>query len=246
MAPRQLDPRKMMKKAIEVMRESVVEGRKDGKKNPAVGSVLVKANGTSESACRGELRDGDHAEFTLLERKNRGKALDGCVLFTTLEPCAPGARTHPKLSCAERIVLARIKRVWVGIEDPDPTVDRKGIKYLQDHAVSIEMFDRDLQDEITAFNTEFIDQAEARAAARDQPPEPVTLSTLEHRVPTADLKDFSDSALDEYRRALSPSEDMSSQALERRLLQSGLVQSDGENWFRRVSECCFSAKHRVR
>src|SRR5438876_1607386 len=106
MAPRQLDPRKMMKKAIEVMRESVVEGRKDGKKNPAVGSVLVKANGTSESACRGELRDGDHAEFTLLERKNRGKALDGCVLFTTLEPCAPGARTHPKLSCAERIVRA--------------------------------------------------------------------------------------------------------------------------------------------
>ena len=26
---------------------------------------------------------------------------------------------------------SRIKEVWIGIEDPDPTVDRKGIKVLQ-------------------------------------------------------------------------------------------------------------------
>jgi len=70
---------------------------------------------------------GDHAEFTLLERKNRSNKLDGAVLFSTLEPCAPGSRHDSKLSCAERIVLARIKEVWIGIVDPDPTVDRKGI-----------------------------------------------------------------------------------------------------------------------
>lgn len=29
------------------------------------------------------------------------------------------------MGCAERIVNARIKEVWIGIEDPDPTVDRK-------------------------------------------------------------------------------------------------------------------------
>ena len=54
------------------------------------------------------------------------------------------------MSCAERIVLARIKEVWVGIEDPDPTVDRKGIKYLQDCGVTVHMFDRDLQETIRA------------------------------------------------------------------------------------------------
>ena len=143
-----LDPRKLMEQAIEVMRQSVSEPRADGKASPLVGAVLWKPDGTVETACRGELRDGDHAEYALLERKNRDKKLDGAVLFATLEPCAPGSRRHPKLGCAERIVLARIKEVWIGIEDPDPTVDRKGIKYLQDSGVTVHMFDRDLQEEI--------------------------------------------------------------------------------------------------
>jgi ATP-dependent DNA helicase RecG len=79
-------------------------------------------------AYRGELRNGDHAEFTLLERKNRANVLDGCILFATLEPCAPGARKHPKLGCAERIVNARIKEVWVGVQDPHPKVGGKGFR----------------------------------------------------------------------------------------------------------------------
>ena len=119
-----------MKQALQVMRKSYCEPRDDGKVPPRVGAVLSKANGSLDTACRGELRSGDHAEFTLFERKNRETSLEGAVLFTTLEPCAPGSRAHPKLSCAERIVLARIKEVYVGIADPDPKVDRKGIAYL--------------------------------------------------------------------------------------------------------------------
>jgi ATP-dependent DNA helicase RecG len=123
-----LDSRVMMEKAIIVMKQSINESRADKKASPMVGAVLLKSDGTVETAHRGELREGDHAEFTLLERKNRATKLDGSILFATLEPCAPGARNHPKLSCAERIVNARIKEVWVGITDPDPMVDRKGIK----------------------------------------------------------------------------------------------------------------------
>lgn len=101
----------MMELAIEVMRKSIAEFRNDGKPNPKVGAVLVLKDGRVDSAFRGELRDGDHAEYALLERKNRHIALDGAVLYATLEPCAPGSRKHPKLGCAERIVLARIKEV---------------------------------------------------------------------------------------------------------------------------------------
>ncbi len=61
-----------MEKAIEVVRQSVHQPRKDGRASPFVGAVIYKADGTIEAACRGELRHGDHAEFTLLERKNRG------------------------------------------------------------------------------------------------------------------------------------------------------------------------------
>ena len=114
---RQHKPRELMELAIEVMRQSVPEPRKDGKASPKVGAVLVKPDGAVETAYRGELRYGDHAEFTLLERKNRGNKLDGSTLFSTLEPCAPGARRDPKVDCAERIRLARIKEVWIGIQD---------------------------------------------------------------------------------------------------------------------------------
>ena len=119
-------PREMMELAVEVMRHSVQEPRSDGKATPRVGAVLVRADGTIDTAYRGELRQGDHAEFTLLERKNRDAKLDGSTLFATLEPCAPGARRNPKVCCAERICLARLKAVWVGIQDPDPKVARRG------------------------------------------------------------------------------------------------------------------------
>lgn len=122
------NPRKMMEKAIEVMRRSVGESRDDGKPNPLVGAVLVRPDGSTETACRGELRDGNHAEFTLLERKCIGEKLDDCVLFATLEPCLN--RNHPKRGCARHIVSARIKKVYVGIEDDNPTVAGKGIQLL--------------------------------------------------------------------------------------------------------------------
>ncbi len=126
MAKAMLRFRQLMEQAVEVMRQSVAEPRSDGKASPLVGAVLVRPDGDVITACRGELRNGDHAEYTLLERKQRDQLLDGAILFATLEPCASGCRRHPKLGCAERIVLARIKEVYVGIEDPDPTVDRAG------------------------------------------------------------------------------------------------------------------------
>ena len=110
---RQHKPRELMELAIEIMRQSVPEPRPDGKASPKVGAVLVKPDGKIETAYRGELRHGDHAEFTLLERKNRGNKLDGSILFATLEPCAPGTRRDPKVDCAERIRLAAAK-VYVG------------------------------------------------------------------------------------------------------------------------------------
>jgi len=104
-SPSRFEPRKMMERAIEVMRTSVAEDRSDGKPNPHVGAVLVRPDGSIETAARGELREGNHAEFTLLERKCVGEKLDGSVLFATLEPCLN--RNHPKRGCARHIVSAR-------------------------------------------------------------------------------------------------------------------------------------------
>ena len=227
MAKAKFDPRKLMEEAIKVMRASVHEARADGKTSPMVGVVLRKPDGTVETACRGELRYGDHAEFTLLERKNRDQKLDGALLFTTLEPCGPKARSFPKLCCAERIELARIKEVWVGIEDPDPTVDRKGIKYLQDKGITIHMFDRDLQEVITEANKEFIDQAlERAAAAEEEKPTSVILSSLENAMMLSKIDDFSKEALETYRASAQIQAQVGSVSFTRRLAQQGLLREE--------------------
>jgi ATP-dependent DNA helicase RecG len=223
-----LNPRKLMDQAIEEMRKSVVEPRADGKAVPAVGAVLWKPDGTVEAAYRGELRDGDHAEYTLLERKNRNSRLDGSVLFTTLEPCAPGSRRHPKLGCAERICIARIREIWIGIEDPDPTVDRKGIRYLQESGVAVHMFDRDLQEEIYKANRAFVKQALERSAAHEKKrPKSIALSPLENAMASALLDDLSVDALESYRAANGLLDPVGTQGFNRRLLQLGLLKEEG-------------------
>ncbi len=219
------NPRKLMEKAIAVMKQSVNEPRADGKASPLVGAVLVQRDGTVDTAFRGQLRQGDHAEYTLLERKHRHEPLDGSFLFATLEPCAPGARNHPKLACAERIVNARIAEVWVGIEDPDPTVDRQGIRYLQQHGIKVRLFDRDLQEQIREANKEFIDQALKRSAQAKitGPAKPPPLSQWDQPLAKVKVSDLAFDALAIYRRRTRIQEKVMSASFLDRLQRQGLL-----------------------
>ncbi len=221
----EFNPRALMELAIEEMLKSVHEPREDGKASPMVGAVLVKPDGSVEKAHRGELRHGDHAEFTLLERKNRASKLDGGKLFATLEPCAPGARNHPKLGCAERIVNARISEVWIGIEDPDPTVARKGITHLQKHNITVHMFDLDLQEQIQESNKKFLAQAMERKLAAEQQQEEMVEDTasslLEKPVEDAEFHLF-DLMLGLYNHLAALGIKTSSDYFRRLMVQQGL------------------------
>lgn len=212
-----------MQKAIEVMRQSINEPRADGDALPKVGAVLWKRDSTIETACRGELRYGDHAEFTLLERKNRSIRLDGAILFTTLEPCGPEARKEPKLGCAERIVNARIKEVWVGVQDPHPKVAGRGFEFLKRHGVVVHAFDRDLQEVIKRENKEFFAQAELKAEEAERREE-VILSEYEKPLPEVALGDLSSEALKRYQSFLGFEGAAESAPFRRRLQQQGLLE----------------------
>ncbi len=225
----EFDPRKLMEQAIEVMKNSVNEPRADKKASPMVGAVLVKPDGTVDTAFRGELRHGDHAEFTLLERKHRDERLDGSVLFATLEPCAPGARQHPKLGCAERIVNARIAAVWVGIEDPDPTVDRQGIRYLEQNGIKVHLFDLDLQEQIREANQKFIEQASKRAAEAKagKPAKPSPLSKWDEPLAGVGLANLASDALARYRKQTNIPDKTLSAGFMQRLELQGLLRRHG-------------------
>ena len=189
--------RKFMELAIEIMQCSKPERRTD-KISPLVGAVLVMADGRVKKACRGELGEGEHAEFTLLERKLGSDDLAGSTLYVTLEPCAPGARSIHKTSCAERIISRRVAKVWVGIEDPDPLVDKRGIKHLLDHGVDVELFDRDLQESIRLANMDFIRGAEERASKYEDKSLQEYISLLEAPVLSARLDDLDTEEIKEF------------------------------------------------
>ena len=196
----QEDIRRYQELSIKVMRDSIQERRADAKPSPFVGAVLVRNDGSVETAYRGELREGDHAEFTLIERKCRSEKLDGYTLFATLEPCAPGARHFPKLGCAERIVNARIGKVFIGIEDPDPTVCRKGIAHLLNHGIEVEMYPQDLQKEIEECNKEFLAAAyeRARKAEEEEVQEDIVLSNTEKALPFVNLDEMNHNLLRKF------------------------------------------------
>lgn len=223
------NPRNYMEMAIQVMNDSIQEPRTD-KVSPKVGAVLIMHNGEVDTAFRGELRHGDHAEFTLLERKHRSDLLDGSILFATLEPCAPGARKHPKLCCAERIVNARIKKVYIGIEDPDPSVDRKGIKFLQDHGIEVEMFDADLRKEIEEANKQFIIEAKERAKQAHLPKEKLVLTETEKVILNSKLDDLSTDTLNEFINLARLNVTIGSQDFNHIFNQLGLLELKGNNY----------------
>jgi diaminohydroxyphosphoribosylaminopyrimidine deaminase / 5-amino-6-(5-phosphoribosylamino)uracil reductase len=145
--------RDWMKKAIDVSRSSRTE---PGRLIPApvVGVVIVKDGELLGESCRGETKDGQHAEFELLQRLN-DTDLTGATVYTTLEPCS--RRNAPKRPCAERLVERGIGAVYIGTYDPNPMIYRQGWRILRDGGVVLKDFDADLRNEIRILNGSFID-----------------------------------------------------------------------------------------
>ena len=93
--------------------------------NPMVGAVLVK-NGTVVGEGFHSFAGSDHAELEALREAEAAAA--GATLYVTLEPCCHFGRTPP---CVDRIIQARVGRVVVPCEDPNPAVSGKGFAALR-------------------------------------------------------------------------------------------------------------------
>lgn len=148
--PRSSNKLKPMKMAIAAERKSRSE---DDVPRPRVGAVLVK-DGKIEVSSRGEIDEGEHAEYTLMERKLIHRSIRGSTLYTTLEPCS--SRNHPKSPCAERIVTRGIAKVFIGMLDPNPDVYGKGFLRMQKSGIKVEMFPLSLQRVIEKDNEQYI------------------------------------------------------------------------------------------
>ncbi|MDY6856999.1 MAG: bifunctional diaminohydroxyphosphoribosylaminopyrimidine deaminase/5-amino-6-(5-phosphoribosylamino)uracil reductase RibD [Thermodesulfobacteriota bacterium] len=99
--------------------------------NPLVGAVVVKEGsivGRGFHKKRGE----PHAEINALN--DASKNAIGGDLYVNLEPCNHYGMTPP---CTKAIIESGIKRVLVGIEDPNETVTGGGIQYLKKNRIDV-------------------------------------------------------------------------------------------------------------
>lgn len=97
--------------------------------NPWVGCVIVK---------EGHIIGGgwtqppgmDHAEVQALHQV--GENAKGADVYVTLEPCSHFGRTPP---CADALIRAQVKRVYIALLDPDLKVSGRGVQRLRDAGI---------------------------------------------------------------------------------------------------------------
>ncbi|MEW6614925.1 MAG: bifunctional diaminohydroxyphosphoribosylaminopyrimidine deaminase/5-amino-6-(5-phosphoribosylamino)uracil reductase RibD [Thermodesulfobacteriota bacterium] len=100
--------------------------------NPLVGAVVVKRG---EIAGKGfHQKAGEpHAEINALN--DAGENAREGDLYINLEPCNHYGRTPP---CTKTIINSGIKKVFVGIEDPNEVVAGRGLQCLKDNGIYVQ------------------------------------------------------------------------------------------------------------
>ena len=111
--------------AVELARKSLPSP------NPRVGAVLVRDGHVIGQGYH--LKPGaPHAEVVAIQ--DAGNNTVGADLYVTLEPCRHVGRTGP---CVKAVEKAGIRRVFIGMSDPDIRVNGQGIAYLKEAGIEV-------------------------------------------------------------------------------------------------------------
>jgi len=121
--------------------------------NPFVGAIVVKnekivGKGFHQQAGK------EHAEVNALN--DAGRKAENADLYVTLEPCSTYGKTPP---CTDKIIQSKIKRVYIGALDPNPSHRKKAEKILNKHGIETQILDfqeKDLeQNRVFNFNIKY-------------------------------------------------------------------------------------------
>ena len=101
--------------------------------NPSVGCCIViddKIIGEGYTSKAG----GNHAEVNAINSVEDKSLLKLSTVYVTLEPCCHHGKTPP---CVDKIIASGMKKVVIGIKDPNPLVCWKGIEKLKENGVEV-------------------------------------------------------------------------------------------------------------
>lgn len=137
-----------MTQAIELAKKGLFST----KPNPAVGCVIVKDDEVIGQGWH-EKAGMPHAERVALAQADG--LTEGATAYVTLEPCSHFGRTPP---CADGLVEARVARVVVAMQDPNPLVAGQGIERIENAGIEVQV--GLLEDQAQQLNLGFIRKME--------------------------------------------------------------------------------------
>lgn len=104
--------------------------------NPPVAALIVRHEEGQAPVLVGQgvtsPPGGAHAEVNAL--RGAGDLACGATCYVTLEPCSHFGRTPP---CSSALIEAGIKRVVIGMLDPNPRVAGRGVTLLRDAGIEV-------------------------------------------------------------------------------------------------------------
>ncbi|XP_030541036.1 riboflavin biosynthesis protein PYRD, chloroplastic isoform X2 [Rhodamnia argentea] len=116
-----------MRRCVELARTAI--GRTSP--NPLVGCVIVK-DGKIVGEGFHPKAGQPHAEVFAL--RDAGNLAENATAYVSLEPCNHFGRTPP---CTEALIKAKVRKVVVGMVDPNPLVASKGIDRLRAAGIEV-------------------------------------------------------------------------------------------------------------
>lgn len=130
--PESGDDERWLREAIELSRSCP-----QSETSFAVGAIIVAADGQCVATGYSlEFGDGWHAEQVAIERARKdGRSLDGCTIYSSLEPCSIRASGRP--SCVSRILETGIVRVVFALHEPQVFVDCCGAEQLREAGIEV-------------------------------------------------------------------------------------------------------------
>ena len=121
-----MDDESCMREALRLARRGL--GRTSP--NPMVGALFVR-NGNIIGRGYHHRFGGNHAEINAIE--DAGGDVDGATLYVTLEPCCHSGKKTPP--CLDRLLTCNLARVVIGTLDPNPAVNGRSVKALEQRGV---------------------------------------------------------------------------------------------------------------
>jgi diaminohydroxyphosphoribosylaminopyrimidine deaminase/5-amino-6-(5-phosphoribosylamino)uracil reductase len=118
--------------------------------NPAVGCILVNAEGRELARGATQAYLGPHAERVALGKILNPHDLAGATAYVTLEPCSHHGNQPP---CVDLFTSSKIKRVVIARMDPNPLISGEGIRKLRNAGKEVSLGLN--HTEITAWNFPF-------------------------------------------------------------------------------------------